>query len=83
MKGLAEFLAERVERPVLDETGLSGAFEVTLDWVPEDAAVANDATNGPSLFTALQEQLGLKLTATRGAAEIIVVDRVDRLPAEN
>lgn len=83
MRALAEFLSERVGRPVFDRTGLSGPFEVTLDWAVDDAPAANDAEAGPSLFTALQEQLGLKLDSTKGPVETIVVDRADRAPSEN
>jgi uncharacterized protein (TIGR03435 family) len=83
MGALAEFLSERVGRPVLDRTGLSGPFEVTLDWAIDDAPATNDADAGPSLFTALQEQLGLRLDSTKGPVETIVVDRADRAPSDN
>lgn len=83
MPALAEFLAERVGRPVLDRTGLSGPFEITLDWAIDDAPAADGVDPGPSLFTALQEQLGLKLDSTKGPVETIVVDRADRVSAEN
>jgi uncharacterized protein (TIGR03435 family) len=83
MHALAEFLSERVGRPVFDRTGLSGPFEVTLDWAIDDAPAADGADPGPSLFTALQEQLGLKLDSTKGPVETIVVDRADRVPSEN
>jgi uncharacterized protein (TIGR03435 family) len=82
MLGLAEYLSQRMDRPVLDQTGLSGGFEFTLDWTADDAAATN-ATVGPSIFTAVQEQLGLKLTSTKGPVETIVVDRADRVPTEN
>jgi len=82
MRGLAEYLSQRMDRPVLDQTGLSGGFEFTLDWVADDAAATN-ATAGPSIFTAVQEQLGLKLNSTKGPVEVIVVDRADRVPTEN
>jgi uncharacterized protein (TIGR03435 family) len=83
MHRFAEFLSERVSRPVLDQTGLNGSFEITLDWAPDDAPATNDAAAGPSIFTALQEQLGLKLNATKGPVETIVVDRANRVPSDN
>jgi uncharacterized protein (TIGR03435 family) len=73
----AEFLSTEVHRPVLDRTGLSGNFDLTLDWTPDDAP------DSISIFTALQEQLDLKLDASRGPVELIVVDRAERTPSEN
>jgi uncharacterized protein (TIGR03435 family) len=83
MERFAEFLTREAGRPVLDKTGLTGTYEMTLDWAPDGAPVANDAAPLPSLFTALQEQLGLKLVFTKGPVETLVVDHVDRIPTEN
>jgi len=83
MLRFTEFLSERVSRPVLDQTGLNGAFEITLDWAVDDAPATSDGVAGPSIFTALQEQLGLKLTSTKGLVETIVVDQADRAPSDN
>jgi uncharacterized protein (TIGR03435 family) len=83
MKAFAAFLAERVERPVLDQTTLPGSYQLTLDWAPENSVPAGDETPLPSLFTALQEQLGLKLSPTSGPAEVIVIDGADREPSGN
>ena len=83
MGRFAEFLSDEAGRPVVDHTGLSGSYELTLDWAPDDAAAANDAAAGPSLFTALQEQLGLKLDSTKGPVEMLVIDRAERTPTEN
>jgi len=83
MLRFTEFLSERVSRPVLDQTGLNGAFEITLDWAVDDAPATNDGVAGPSIFTALQEQLGLKLTSTKGPVSAIVVDHADRAPSDN
>jgi uncharacterized protein (TIGR03435 family) len=83
MEMLAGALAGQLGRPVIDRTGLAGAFDFKLEWTP-DAAQADTAPvdAGPSLFTALEEQLGLKLQSTKGPAEVIVIDRVER-PSEN
>jgi uncharacterized protein (TIGR03435 family) len=78
--GLAEFslaLSGIVGRTVVDRTGMDGAYDLALTW---DADLA--AGQGVSLFTAVREQLGLKLEARRGPVEVLVVDRVEP-PAEN
>jgi uncharacterized protein (TIGR03435 family) len=62
-------------RPVMDRTGISGLYDFTLDWGSDDSA--------PSLFTALQEQLGLRLEAQKGPVEVLVVDSIDRKPSPN
>lgn len=79
-----ENLAYIAERTVIDKTGLSGIYNINLNWTPEDAAPSADAgvEPGASLFTALQEQLGLKLESSKGPVETIVIDRADP-PSEN
>ena len=62
-----------VGRIVVDNTGLTGAFDIDLDWAQDPSA---DAA-GPSIFTALQEQLGLKLESSRGPVDVLVIDRVE------
>ena len=62
---------------VLDKTGLTGKYDYKLEYAPEDSQPDADST-GPSIFTALQEQLGLKLESGKGPVEIIVIDRVER-----
>ena len=70
-------------RMVVDNTGLSGKYNFTLKWMPETGAASPDSTApGPGLFTALQEQLGLKLEATRAPVDTIVVDAA-HMPGEN
>jgi uncharacterized protein (TIGR03435 family) len=73
------WLSSYVGRPVIDRTGFDGVFEFELSWLPVGAisavALAND---GPSLFTALQEQLGLKLESSRGPVDVWVIDSVER-----
>jgi uncharacterized protein (TIGR03435 family) len=83
MHRFAEFLSDEAGRPVVDRTGLSGSYEMTLDWAPDDTLAPNDSAAGPSLFTALQEQLGLKLDSTKGPVEMLVIDRAERTPTEN
>lgn len=92
---LARVLSDQVGRTVTDKTGLTGSYDYTLQWTPDDAPPPTpggaggaphnensaDAT-GPSLFTAVQEQLGLKLESIKGMADVIVIDHID-LPSEN
>jgi uncharacterized protein (TIGR03435 family) len=93
MPVLARLLMLWVEgrREVRDETGLTGSFEVTLNWTPDrvpqqplDAppeigrAVAAIDPNGPSLLTAVQEQLGLKLESIKGPVDVVVIDHVEQ-----
>jgi uncharacterized protein (TIGR03435 family) len=69
---------------VLDETGLKGLYGVNLQWTPGADVNANpDGAAGPSLFTALQEQLGLRLEAKKGPVEVMVIDRAEKNPVEN
>ena len=70
-----------IGRRVIDKTGITSTFDVHIRW----AAAGTDATgdnSGPSLFTALEEQLGLKLETQKGTDEIFVIDHIER-PAEN
>ena len=76
----ASSLDGMVGRPVFDKTGLRGNYDIDLKWTPEDEQGAPDA--GPSLLTAIQEQLGLKLVPTKGPVVTFVVDHVER-PSEN
>jgi uncharacterized protein (TIGR03435 family) len=81
-----------LDRPVLDRTGLQGRYDFTLTWTPDETQFAgmgirvpppsNDANAPPGLFTAFQEQLGLRLESTKGPVEVLVVDRVEK-PSEN
>jgi uncharacterized protein (TIGR03435 family) len=84
---LAAALANQLNRPVIDRTGLSGAFNFKLIWNPPDAPAAvdgagPDTSDRPSIFTAVSEQLGLNLRSTRAPAEILIIDRVEK-PTEN
>jgi uncharacterized protein (TIGR03435 family) len=77
MARLAEYLSNQAGRPVIDDTGLKGEYDFRVEW----AADEKPGSQMPSVFTALQEQLGLKLNATRGTIEVIVVDRAERAVA--
>jgi uncharacterized protein (TIGR03435 family) len=76
---LADFLAQRLERPVLDMTELKGVFDFTLEY----SKLEDSGDPSPDLITALQEQLGLKLEARKAPVETIVVDRLEKNPTDN
>jgi len=79
---LASLLSGTVHRPVLDRTRLSGNFDFELQW---SAGLQADSASGdlsPSIFTAVQEQLGLKLESTKGPVEVLVIDHVEH-PTED
>ena len=64
-----------LDRVVVDRTGLRGFYDLKLRWSPD---AVNGAADAPSLFTALQEQLGLKLEPTKGVVDVLVIDHVER-----
>jgi uncharacterized protein (TIGR03435 family) len=86
---LAQFLSTTVQRIVVDRTGLTGNFDVNLTYTPDQMPQGRGDPppgapplpaidpNGPSIFTALQEQLGLKLESTKAPVEVLVVDRAE------
>ena len=96
MSNLADLLGRQLGRKVVDKTELQGRYDFTLHWTPERAAQAPGApadggsgsaapppdASGPSLFTALQEQLGLKLESQKGPVETLIVDSIEK-PSEN
>jgi len=83
-----------VERPVVDKTGLTGKYDFVLEWTPDVGADARaqgfgdgitspaPAPGGPTIFTALQEQLGLRLESQKAPVQIIMIDRAEK-PSEN
>jgi len=85
MENLASMIARQVARPVIDRTGLTGIYEMNLEWSPDlptafpsaDATRTPSPTDGVSLLTALQEQLGLKLEPSRGPIQVVVIDSLE------
>jgi uncharacterized protein (TIGR03435 family) len=75
-------LSEILHWPVVDKTGVEGKFDLKLDWKTEGADANPAAEGGTSIFTALQEQLGLKLESGKVAAEVLVIDSAEK-PSEN
>ena len=83
LSSLAGFLAQKLRRPVSDKTGLTANYDFTLKWSPDEVAQdSQNANTPPSIYTALQEQLGLKLESTKGPVDTIVVDHIDP-PTDN
>ena len=78
MQRLIEILSGFAGRVVSNDSGLSGEYDFTLEWIQD----ANAADSGPSLFTALREQLGLRLVSAERPAPVIVIDQIER-PSEN
>jgi uncharacterized protein (TIGR03435 family) len=77
-----------LDRPVVDKTSLSGRYDFNLEWAPDETQFGGDvpkaSTDAPSapLFSAIQEQLGLKLVATKGPVDALVIDKAER-PSAN
>jgi uncharacterized protein (TIGR03435 family) len=76
----AEELALQVGRPVVDKTAIDGRYDITLKWTPEDRPDPSEPA--VSIFTALEEQLGLKLESTKGPVQILVIDHLEK-PSNN
>ena len=65
------------DRPVLDRTNLTGLFDIRLHFIEEQPGAAPSDLSGPSMFIALQEQLGLKLESSKGVVEFLIVDHIE------
>ena len=85
MAMFADVLAREVGRPVIDRTGLAGKYDVRLEFAPQRGAAAGlpDSQSTVELFTALTEQLGLKLESGEGPVDLLVVDSASREPTDN
>ena len=87
---MTPMLSRLLGRTVVDKTGLTGKFDVGMEWTPEETMQlspegprpAPSDGQGPSIFTALQEQLGLKLESQKGPVETFVIERAEK-PSEN
>jgi uncharacterized protein (TIGR03435 family) len=96
MTSVVNMLAQQLHRTVIDKTGLTGKYDLELNWTPEEGegmgppppaggpqhADPSSDSSGPSIFTAVQEQLGLKLQSAKGPVETLVIDNVEK-PSEN
>ena len=90
MAGLAGLLQNFVlDRPVVDQTGLNGSFDLTLEWTPDESQYPAigplpqpQESDKPDIFTAFREQLGLRLASTKALADVLVIDQAEK-PSEN
>lgn len=92
MENFTSMLSRMIDRPVIDQTNLKGFFDFKLEWTPDDPAAASrpgepgaivDSAVGPNLVVALQQQLGLKVEPRKAPVEVLVIDRVEKIPTEN
>jgi len=82
MTNLTVAISRQLGRPVIDRTGLDGHYSFDLDWTPELTPCPGVNDGAPSLFTALREQLGLRLVSIRGPVDAVIIDRAQR-PSED
>ena len=75
-------IKNNLDRPVIDQTGLTGRYDLALKWTFDESQAPTDGTAAPNLFTAVQEQIGLKLEPVKAPAEVLVIDHVER-PSAN
>jgi uncharacterized protein (TIGR03435 family) len=88
-KAFTQEMSGELGRVIIDKTGIEGKYDLKLKWAPENGnAATGDASNaaqpdsGPSLFTAIQEQLGLRLEPAKGSVDVLVIDHAE-MPSEN
>ena len=93
MGALADILSRQTGRPVKDDTGIAGLFDIRLNWTPDDVTgkdvtgkdvTGKDVTgDDPSIYAALQEQLGLQLRPAKEDIDFLVIDHANKTPSEN
>jgi len=79
---LIDYMTSALHRPVVDTTGLTGKYDLSLEWTPDNTPDDSPLAGGPSLFTSVQEQLGLKLTSAHGPVDTLVIDHAE-MPSAN
>lgn len=83
MTRFAEVLSRQTDYPVVDRTNLAGLYDFVLEWTPDEVRESEaGSTPPPSLFTAIQEQLGLRLQSGKVPIEFLVVDSAERVPID-
>lgn len=86
MQRFADRLSRMVDLPVIDQTGMRGTYTFKLEWDPAANQLSPDApsdSQGPSIFRAMQQQLGLRLDPRKLPVQILVIDHIERQPTEN
>lgn len=79
VSSLTGLLSDEVGRTVVDKTNLTGRYQIDLKWAPEDSQPETNGNLDASIFTAVREQLGLKLDAAKESLDVVVVDRIEKL----
>jgi hypothetical protein len=86
LDSLVALISQTLGRTVIDKTGLAGLYDLTLTWTSDPTvdspASADDSSSSPTIFTALEEQLGLKLESAKGPVQVLVIDHIEK-PTEN
>ena len=77
----ADFLSTRLERPVLDATGLAGEYSFALYFAPDGPGAADSPE--PNIFRAVEEQLGFRLEPRKAPVELVIIDRAEKIPTQN
>jgi uncharacterized protein (TIGR03435 family) len=84
---LAVLLSRQLRQPVIDNTGLTGFFDVNLEWTPDDVTASPsadaDTTAHPDIFGAVQQQLGLKLEISKAPLDVLIIDHAEKIPIAN
>jgi uncharacterized protein (TIGR03435 family) len=83
MAGFAARLSGQLGLPVVDATHLTGRYDFVLHWVAEGPGYPTGDQAGPTIFTALEDQLGLRLRKGKARVNVLVVDRLEKTPTEN
>jgi len=83
MDRLVLLLSRLLKQPVFNHTGLTDAYDVDLSWQPDEVPADTDAAPKPDIFTAVQQQLGLKLAVSKEPLDVLVVDRAEKTPVGN
>jgi uncharacterized protein (TIGR03435 family) len=85
---LATLLSRQLRVPVIDKTGITGRYDLKLEWTPEDLQPAAGSADSPvrpdvNVYTAVREQLGLQLEMKKTPIDVLVIDRADKVPVPN
>jgi uncharacterized protein (TIGR03435 family) len=83
MSRFTMLLSRQLRQAVLDKTGLAGPYGIDIEWTPDQPNGAPPEIPGPSIFSAIQDQLGLKLEARKTPMDIMVIDRANKVPGAN
>jgi len=82
LSDLVRYLSSEVGRSIVDKTALTGRYDMRMTFRPAMASAADSDASGATIFTALEEQLGLKLVPAKGPVKVLVIDSVEK-PSEN